>query len=65
MTSRADIDAVARDAPMHRRCSTGIHHDNTFGTPEEDAFRRDFTINALFYESPRIRSSTMSAACRT
>ncbi len=27
-----------------------IKHDNTFGTPEEDAFRRDFTINALFYE---------------
>ena len=24
--------------------------DNTFGTPEEDAFRRDFTINALFYD---------------
>src|SRR5207253_1358598 len=23
---------------------------NTFGTPEEDAFRRDFTINALFYD---------------
>jgi len=23
--------------------------DNTFGTPWEDAFRRDFTINALFY----------------
>jgi poly(A) polymerase len=27
-----------------------VHHDNTFGTPEEDAFRRDFTINALFYD---------------
>ena len=27
-----------------------IHRDNTFGTPEEDAFRRDFTINALFYD---------------
>jgi poly(A) polymerase len=27
-----------------------IHHDNTFGTPEEDAFRRDFTINALSYD---------------
>jgi poly(A) polymerase len=27
-----------------------IHHDNTFGTPEEDAFRRDFTVNALFYD---------------
>lgn len=25
-------------------------HDNTFGTPEEDAFRRDFTVNALFYD---------------
>ena len=27
-----------------------MHHDNTFGTPEEDAFRRDFTINALVYD---------------
>ena len=34
-----------RDADPH--C---LHRDNTFGTPEEDAFRRDFTINALFYD---------------
>lgn len=27
-----------------------ITSDNTFGTPAEDAFRRDFTINALFYD---------------
>ena len=27
-----------------------VQRDNTFGTPEEDAFRRDFTINALFYD---------------
>ena len=27
-----------------------MHRDNTFGTPEEDAFRRDFTINGLFYD---------------
>ncbi len=27
-----------------------VHRDNTFGTPEEDAFRRDFTINGLFYD---------------
>jgi len=26
------------------------HRDNTFGTPEEDAHRRDFTINGLFYD---------------
>ena len=26
-----------------------IVRDNVFGTPEEDAFRRDFTVNALFY----------------
>ena len=27
-----------------------IRSDNTFGTPEEDAVRRDFTINGLFYD---------------
>ena len=27
-----------------------IRLDNTFGTPQEDAFRRDFTVNALFYD---------------
>ncbi len=32
-----------------------IHHDNTFGTPEEDAFRRDFTVNALFYDPQTFR----------
>jgi poly(A) polymerase len=26
-----------------------ITSDNAYGTPREDAFRRDFTINALFY----------------
>lgn len=26
------------------------HRDNTFGTPSEDAHRRDFTVNGLFYD---------------
>ncbi len=26
-----------------------VRHENTFGTPEQDAHRRDFTINGLFY----------------
>ena len=33
-----------------RRARPPIRRDNTFGTPEEDAFRRDFTINGLFYD---------------
>lgn len=28
-----------------------IRHDNVFGEPHEDALRRDFTINGLFYDS--------------
>ena len=38
----AGVDAARRRRPVRR--------DNTFGSPEEDAFRRDFTINALFYD---------------
>jgi poly(A) polymerase len=38
----------ATDADQHP--DRLVHRDNTFGTPEEDAFRRDFTINALFYD---------------
>jgi poly(A) polymerase len=32
-----------------------IRQDNTFGTPEEDALRRDFTINSLFYDPKTFR----------
>ncbi|MDQ3348428.1 MAG: polynucleotide adenylyltransferase PcnB [Acidobacteriota bacterium] len=36
---------------MRRRAEDHlIQRDNTYGTPEEDAFRRDFTVNALFYD---------------
>ena len=39
---RSEVEADDGD-PM-------IRHDNTFGTPEEDALRRDFTVNSLFYD---------------
>src|SRR5260370_17219451 len=32
-----------------------IRQDNTFGTPEEDALRRDFTVNSLFYDPKTFR----------
>ncbi|MDY7225370.1 polynucleotide adenylyltransferase PcnB [Hyalangium rubrum] len=32
-----------------------ITHDNVFGTAEQDARRRDFTINGLFYDVPEGR----------
>src|SRR5262245_24963745 len=36
--------------PVRSERSRLIFRDNTYGTPEEDAFRRDFTVNALFYD---------------
>jgi poly(A) polymerase len=47
-TFRRGADAVDDDDLL-------IRHDNTFGTPEEDAFRRDFTVNALFYDPRSFR----------
>ena len=45
-TFRRDPDPEAqRGAPGELL----ITDDNVFGTPAEDAFRRDFTVNALFY----------------
>src|SRR6187549_750622 len=43
-------DGVPAPDPSTLEGAQLIHHDNTFGTPEEDAFRRDFTINALAYD---------------
>lgn len=42
---QATADDLPEDPEDHRHFA-----ENIFGTPEEDAFRRDFTINALFYD---------------
>ncbi|HLX36820.1 MAG TPA: polynucleotide adenylyltransferase PcnB [Candidatus Binataceae bacterium] len=47
-TFRKQAEGVDVDDPL-------IRHDNTFGTPEEDAFRRDFTVNSLFYDPRTFR----------
>ena len=41
---------LVASAPEPPPESSMLHRDNTFGTAEEDAFRRDFTINGLFYD---------------
>ena len=48
--SAPEREAPSSAAPGDRRGRRPIRRDNTFGTPEEDAFRRDFTINGLFYD---------------
>ena len=48
-TFRASFDESARD-PEHVRVDGRIVRDNVYGTLEEDAWRRDFTVNCLYYD---------------
>ena len=55
LAAAEEAAAEQREAPEEGNTSPAgqahlAHRENTFGTPEEDAFRRDFTINALFYD---------------
>ena len=53
-TFRRNVRADAEDAGPDSSNGTGellVQRDNAYGTPEEDAFRRDFTVNGLFYDS--------------
>ncbi|MCK5849654.1 MAG: polynucleotide adenylyltransferase PcnB [Kiritimatiellae bacterium] len=50
-----EVSTFRRQPPVKKEDennSTNLYQkrDNTFGTPEEDAQRRDFTINGLFYD---------------
>ncbi|MBO7166680.1 MAG: polynucleotide adenylyltransferase PcnB [Kiritimatiellae bacterium] len=46
-TFRKDSQSVGE---IIEHASEGPFEDNTFGTPETDAYRRDFTVNGLFYD---------------
>ena len=48
-TFRAFQDASQDNAGQHVDADGRIVRDNAYGTIEEDAFRRDFTVNALYY----------------
>ena len=52
LAAAEEAAAEQREAPEESNPGQAhlAHRENTFGTPEEDAFRRDFTINALFYD---------------
>ncbi len=45
----AALPAQPRPPRMLKTEDGMILRDNVFGTPEQDAIRRDFTVNALFY----------------
>jgi poly(A) polymerase len=49
-TFRRTPDAVSAEPAAEGDEDLLIRSDNTFGTPEQDAVRRDFTINGLFYD---------------
>jgi poly(A) polymerase len=49
-TFRRRPDPEAAEQQQEGELDLLIRSDNVFGTPEEDAVRRDFTINGLFYD---------------
>ena len=49
VSAEATVTARPRPPRMLKTEEGMILRDNVFGTPEQDAIRRDFTVNALFY----------------
>ncbi len=51
-TFRGHHDSSEKDAELGKRTEHGqLTRDNVFGTIDEDAQRRDFTINAMYYSA--------------
>ena len=49
-TGDPPVEEKAEGTPSEKPNDLLIRHDNVFGTEEEDARRRDFTINGLFFD---------------
>jgi poly(A) polymerase len=45
-----EVATFRRDPTKAEKLDEDISNDNLFGEPEQDALRRDFTINAMFYD---------------
>ena len=46
-----DVHDDEDDSPHHKQSDSGrILRDNVYGSIEDDAWRRDFTVNALYYD---------------
>ena len=49
-TANSGVPKTARP-PRHLKSDEGVVlRDNVFGTPAQDALRRDFTVNAMYYD---------------
>ncbi len=46
-----EVSTFRRDPPSKKKTKWLTKNNNFFGTPAEDAWRRDITINGLFYDS--------------
>jgi len=48
--SAQNVEKKNKQSPSHSSSEGMILRDNVFGSIEEDAIRRDFTVNALYYD---------------
>jgi poly(A) polymerase len=52
-SARKFLEVATFRAGKIQTSSSGVVRDNLYGSLEEDAFRRDFTVNALYYDTAK------------
>ncbi|MGE4594230.1 MAG: polynucleotide adenylyltransferase PcnB [Gammaproteobacteria bacterium] len=53
ISARKFLEVATFRAGKVQTSSNGVVRDNLYGSLEEDAFRRDFTVNALYYDTAK------------